>query len=148
MILPIALTAAAAAALLHIWLASRVSRLRRTHHISIGDKGNEAVLTRMRAHANFAENIPIFLVLLALVELGTGSELWLWIVALLFILARLLHAFGMDRPAPNAPRMVGMGLTVLLLVGLAGYAIYLSYAERPQPRRFDAPVTRAEAPLT
>ncbi|HEX8643032.1 MAG TPA: MAPEG family protein [Allosphingosinicella sp.] len=148
MILPISLTIAAAAALVHIWLAARVSQLRRRHHISVGDKGNETVLTRMRAHGNFSENVPIFLVLLALIELGIGSELWLWVAGLLFILARLLHAFGMDRPAPNLPRMLGMGLTALILLGLAGYAIYLSYSERPQPRRFDAPVTRAEAPRT
>lgn len=145
MILPISLTVAAAAALLHIWLSVRVSHLRRLHKVSIGDEGNRAVATRMRAHANFAENTPIFLILVALIEHGIGSPLWLWIVALLFILARLLHAFGMDRPGANALRVGGVSLCWLVLLGLAVYAIYLSYAARPQVRHIEAPAVRADA---
>ena len=139
MILPITLTIAAAAALLHVWLSVRVSHVRRLHHVSIGDEGNRAVATRMRAHGNFAENTPIFLILLALIEHGVGSELWLWIVAAIYIVARLLHAFGMDRPAPNALRIGGVALSWLVLLGLAGYALFLSYTEQSSRRAIEAP---------
>ena len=139
MILPITLTIAAAAALLHIWLSLRVSHLRRLHKVLIGDEGNRAVATRMRAHSNFAENTPIFLILLALIEHGIGSEFWLWAVAMLFIVARLLHAFGMDRPAPNALRVGGAALSWLVLLGLAGYALFLSYSEQSSRRAIEAP---------
>jgi uncharacterized protein len=139
MILPITLTIAAAAALLHVWLSLRVSHVRRLHHISIGDEGNKTVATRMRAHGNFAENTPIFLVLLALIEHGIGSAFWLWIVAALYILARLLHAFGMDRPAPNWMRIGGVALSWLLLLGLAGYALFLSYTEQSERRTIESP---------
>ena len=132
MLLPITLTIAGAAALLHIWLSMRVSRLRRSLRISIGDDGNAAVRTRMRAHANFAENVPIFLILLALLELARGSSLWLWGAAILFILARIMHAFGMDRPAPNFLRIAGIALSWLVLLGLAAWAITLPYLERQQ----------------
>ena len=148
MILPIALTIAAAAALLHIWLAARVSQLRRRHHVSIGDGGNVALATRMRAHANFAESMPIFLILLALIELAVGSDLWLWAAAILFILGRLLHAFGMDRPAPNALRMIGMGLTALVILGLAGAAIFLSYTESSNRRAIEAPQLHSAGALS
>ena len=89
MILPITLTIAGAAAILHVWLSLRVSRLRRPLKIGVGDGGNEVLLRRMRAHGNFAENMPIFLILLGLLELATGGNLWLWGAAILFILARI-----------------------------------------------------------
>ncbi|HEX9931489.1 MAG TPA: MAPEG family protein [Allosphingosinicella sp.] len=147
MILPITLTIAAAAALLHIWLSVRVSHVRRLHRVSIGDEGNKAVATRMRAHGNFAENTPIFLILLALIEHGIGSEMWLWIVAVVYILSRLLHAFGMDRPAPNWMRIGGVSLSWLVLLGLAGYALFLSYSEQSNRRAVQAPqLHSAEAP--
>lgn len=139
MILPITLTIATAAALLHVWLSVRVSHLRRLHHISIGDEGNRAVATRMRAHGNFAENTPIFLVLLALIEHGVGSELWLWLVAAVYIVARLMHAFGMDRPAPNFLRIAGVAVSWLVLIGLAGCALFLSYNEQYSRRALQAP---------
>jgi len=139
MILPITLTIAAAAALLHVWLSVRVSHVRRLHRVSIGDEGNRAVATRMRAHGNFAENTPIFLILLALIEHGIGSELWLWIVAAIYIVARLMHAFGMDRPAPNFLRMAGVAISWLVLLGLAGSALYLSYTEQSHRRQMNAP---------
>jgi hypothetical protein len=146
MILPISLTIAAAAVLLHIWLAMRVGQLRTRLKISVGDDGNPALLRRMRAHSNFIESTPLFLILLVLVEHGAGSSLWLWGAAILFILARILHAFGMDRQSPSPLRMAGMLLTVLVLVGLAGFALYLSYTDTSHQRRaIEIPqATRAE----
>jgi uncharacterized protein len=117
--LPITLTIAGAAALLNIWLGLRVSALRRQFRVSVE--------TRMRAHANFTEYTPFFLILLGLIELAKGSPSWLWLVAILFILGRLLHPFGMDRPAPNALRMIGTILTWGTMIGLAAYAITLPY---------------------
>jgi uncharacterized membrane protein YecN with MAPEG domain len=128
--LPITLTIAGAAALLSLWLSIRVSQLRARHKVSIGDGGNEAVATRMRAHANFTEYTPLFLILLGLIELARGPQTWLWAVAILFILGRIAHVFGMDRPAPNALRIGGMLATYLPLLTLAGYALALPYLER------------------
>jgi uncharacterized membrane protein YecN with MAPEG domain len=131
MMLPITLTMAGAAALINIWLAARTSRARRAHGVSIGDGGNEIVARKMRAHSNFVENTPFFLILLGLVELAAGSAFWLWIASILFILGRILHAFGMDRPSPSRPRMIGMMLTALVLLVLAVYAIALPYLKGP-----------------
>ena len=126
-VLPITLTIAAAAAVLHIWLAARVSQLRNRHKVSIGDGGNEALTRRMRAHANYGENMPIVLILLALVELGGGDVRILWGAAILFVIARILHAIGMDRPSPSRARMFGMIGSTVALVILAGYAIFILY---------------------
>ena len=143
MILPISLTIAAAAALIHVWLSVRVSQLRRLHKVPLGDGGNQAVATRMRAHANFIENAPLFLILLVLVEHSIGGAMWLWIVAILFILARLLHAFGMDRGGANALRVAGIAISWLVLLGLAGYALFLSYSDSSSRRPVEAPTIQA-----
>jgi uncharacterized membrane protein YecN with MAPEG domain len=129
--LSITITIAAAAALINVWLGVRVSRLRRKHHVSIGDGGNPAVAARMRAHANFVEYMPLFLILLGLVEAARGSSPWLWAAAILFTLGRLAHPFGMDRPAPNALRLGGMIVTWLILLGLAVCALTIPYFDRP-----------------
>src|ERR1043165_5320228 len=121
-VLPITLTVAAAAAVLHIWLAARVSQLRARHKVSIGDGGNEALIRRMRAHANYGENMPVVLILLALLELGGGDPRLLWGAAIIFVLSRICHAFGMDGGAPSRLRAVGMIGSTLALVILAGYA--------------------------
>ena len=132
MILPITLTITGAAALLNIWLARRVGQMRMAHKISIGDGGNEALTARMRAQANFIEYTPFVLILIGLIELADGSRLWLWIVGVLYILARIAHGFGMDRPRPDPLRlrMIGMMTTAIILAGLALYAIVLPYLHR------------------
>ena len=134
-ILPITLTVAGAAAILHVWLSLRVSSLRRPLKIGVGDGGNEVLLRRMRAHGNFAENMPIFLILLGLVELAIGKSIWLWGAGILFVLARIAHAFGMDRTGANILRVAGITLSWLVLLGLGGFAIYLAYTS---PSLWDA----------
>ncbi len=143
--LPITLTIAGAAALLNLWLSARVSRLRMRHKVSIGDGGNELVATRMRAHANFTEYTPLFLILLGLIELARGSQTWLWALAILFVLGRLAHAFGMDRPAPTALRIGGMLATYVPLLALAGYALALPYLERGRTESSVTFAARSEA---
>ena len=127
MILPITLTIAGAAAILNLWLSLRVGLLRHRLKISIGDGGDERVARRMRAHANFAENMPIMLILVGFVELATGGGLWLWGAGIVFIFARILHAFGMDRQGANALRGIGILLTLLMQLALGIWAILIAY---------------------
>jgi uncharacterized membrane protein YecN with MAPEG domain len=147
--LPISLTAAAAAALLHIWLSLRVSQVRRAVRVELGDGGSEPLTRRMRAHANFAENAPFFLVLLVLLELSGAHTAFLWAAVIIFILARLCHAFGMDRKGANPLRIIGIVLSLAVIGALAVWAITTTYLEMGQPaERQQAPSIRAgtEAP--
>jgi|SRR5205085_10095664 len=121
--IPITLLSAAAAVALNIWLGARVVRSRREHGVKIGDGGNDAVLRRMRAQANFLENTTLFLFLLGGIELSGGNRLALGIVAAAFVLARIAHAIGMDGPQLFRWRMVGMMTTVLAMVALSLWAI-------------------------
>lgn len=127
MLLPITLTLAAASALLNFWLATRCARVRVGEKILHGDGNNPLLAKRIRAHANYIEYAPITLILFALVELALGASLWLWIAALLFILARVAHAFGMEGDNPNAGRMIGILLTWVVMLGMAVTALYAAY---------------------
>ena len=141
LVLPITLTLAGAATLINIWIARRVGQMRGAHKVSIGDGGVEPLIARMRAHSNFVEYTPFFLILMALIEMARGSQLWLWAVGILFILARIAHVFGMDRPPGNKVRMIGMMVSAFILIGLAGYAIAIPYLEKIKPE----PITYAAA---
>jgi len=127
MLLPISLTIAGAAALVHIWLSVRVSQVRRPTRISVGDGGHDLLARRMRAHGNFSENMPLFLVLLLLVELASGGNLLLWGLGIAFMLARFAHAFGMERPSANPLRVGGIAISWAVLATLAIWAIALAY---------------------
>ena len=125
MMLPITLTTAGAAALVNFWLSWRIGQLRTSEKISIGDGGNPKLVARMRAQLNFAEYVPIVLILIGLIEGATGTHLWLWIVAALFVLGRVTHPLGMDGWMPG--RVFGMATTSLTMIGLALYAVAIPY---------------------
>ena len=127
MILPISLSMAAAAAILALWLAMRVGRVRSAERIAHGDGGHPLLAKRMRAQLNYVESAPFVLVLVALVELSGRGGTWLVLVAALFLLARIAHAFGMDNDkATNPLRAAGIGITMLTLLGLALYAALIA----------------------
>lgn len=117
--LPVTLAAAAAAAVLNIWLSIRISAIRRAAGISIGDGGNTALERRMRAQANFVENTPFVLILIAAIEISGRGTPWLAYVAGAYMLARIAHAFGMDGQGKQVGRMIGTLVTMLTLLGLA-----------------------------
>ena len=128
MTLPITLTIAAAAALVNIWLMIRCGQARTKGSVSIGDGGDDFLIRRMRAHANFTESAPIVLILIAALEATGGTSNWLWYVGIAFIVGRLAHGLGMDGGALGKGRMVGTLITMLTLAGLAIMALIPVYA--------------------
>lgn len=125
--LPVTLMTAGACALINLWLAFRTSATRGKAKVSIGDGGDEALIRRMRAHANFVEYapfiLPFILILIGLIEFTTGTALWLWLASAAFLIARVAHPLGMD--GLPVGRTVGTLVTFLLLLGLGGYAVVL-----------------------
>lgn len=82
---------------------------------AIGD----ATLTRaIRAHANFAENAPLALILLVALVLTDTATLPIHVLGATFTLARVSHALGMMRAKhPNLLRFIGNVFTWLVLLG-------------------------------
>lgn len=121
--MPITLATTGGAAILALWLGLRAGRIRSGAKISIGDGGNAALIARMRAQANYVEYAPFIVMLIAVIEFSAGTSTWLWGAAILFLVARVAHPFGMD--GMKGARAFGTVVTFLLLLGLGGYAIAL-----------------------
>ena len=126
MILQTTLSLAAAAAIINLWLAIRIGRVRGKEKIIHGDGGNPELIRRMRAQSNFIENVPLALILIGAIEAtGKGGD-WLAIVGAVLMLARVSHAIGMDNPGGNAWRSIGVMVTMLTLIGLAVVAVLIA----------------------
>jgi len=127
MTLTVTLLAAAAAAGLNIWLGYRIAQLREAHKVSVGDGGNEALLRRMRAQANYIENAPFFLILLGALELSGANRMFLAGTAIVFLGARVAHGIGMDGGDSKRWRTVGMIAQTIALIALAVDAAIIGF---------------------
>ncbi|MDE2597279.1 MAG: MAPEG family protein [Sphingomonadales bacterium] len=119
------LAMAAAAAIINLWLGMRIGRIRHAEKISVGDGGNDLLTRRMRAQLNFAENTPLFLILVGGIELAGKGGVWLAPVAGVFMLGRVAHAIGMDGKL-QAGRMFGALSAMIGMLGLAVVAVLIS----------------------
>ena len=121
MAIPVTVALAAFCGLLLVGLASRVSMLRFGLKIPFGDGGNPALMRAIRTHGNTAEHAPIFLLLALALELAGGTTAFLWGVAVLFVVSRLLFTAGVLGRGLHLLRMAGAGGTYLaqLLLALA-----------------------------
>lgn len=126
MSLPLTLTMAAAAGLINIWLAIRIGQVRNSQKVSVGDGGNEFVIRRMRAHSNFVEFTPFVLILIAGLEASGYAAQWMWVVGVVYMLGRIAHGLGMDGGTLQIGRTLGIIVTMLTLLGLSGYAVYVA----------------------
>ena len=120
MLLPVTLCAAAAAAIITLWLGLRIGQLRASSNIIHGDGGVPLLTRRMRAQLNFVEYTPFVLVLIAAIELsGKGGDWLAWV----YFVGRILHPLGMDAEGPHWARKTGVIVTLLVLLGLALAAV-------------------------
>jgi len=84
-------------ALLFVALSVRTLRMRRRLKIAIGDAGNQAMLRAMRVHSNFAEYVPLSLLLIYFVEVSGANSLLVHVLALCLLAGRASHAFGVSQ---------------------------------------------------
>lgn len=101
-------------ALMFLALAVRVVRLRRSLQVGIGSGGHDSLERAVRTHANFAEYVPLALILLVLVEIATATPVWLLhLLGLVLLAGRVMHGFlGLNRRAGySSGRFFGTALT-------------------------------------
>jgi uncharacterized membrane protein YecN with MAPEG domain len=126
MLLPTTLCLAAAAAVINLWLSIRIGNLRMKGKILYGDGGDEMLMRRMRAHANFVENTPLVLILIAAIEAAGKGATWLAVVGGIYMLGRIGHGFGMDGGSRQPLRSAGAAITMLTQIALAVVAVLVA----------------------
>ncbi len=128
--LPFTSFIAALLALMLIWLAVHVIRGRLKYKTGLGDGGEEELLRRRSAQANFCEYVPLALILMALAELQAAALYYLLMMGLLLFLGRVSHAASLLSREPAGKgikaRQAGMVMTFLSLLMGAGYAFYVA----------------------
>ena len=125
MLVPIAAFYASLLALIFVFLVFYVGSKRNATDVAILDGGDVEPAERIRRHANFAENVPIPLVLLFALELNGASALLLHALGTVLVLARIAHPFGIDHQKLRHP-LRGLGSLATLGVTLvaAGVAFW------------------------
>ncbi len=126
--LKITMLLAAVLALLYVWLAVQVIQLRRKHHVSLGAGGHADLDLAIRAHGNFAEYVPLSLILLACAELNQAPVYLVVVFAVLVFAGRAMHAYGFHVSTSHMTmRVRGMMCTFAALVGMAVMDIALYF---------------------
>jgi uncharacterized membrane protein YecN with MAPEG domain len=107
-------------ALLYVVLGLQVSRLRRGNRVVFGDGDNIKLRSAIRAHANFAEYVPIIVLLVAMLEMSGLPATRVHLLMGALLVARLLHPLGMYVGPRTMQfqicRVGGITLTLFVLV--------------------------------
>lgn len=108
---------AAITGLIFIFLTFRTIANRIRAQVSIGSAGDKQLERAIRAHGNFAEFVPLALVLVFLLEMQIGQSVWIHALGVMLVVGRLLHAFGVSQVKENLRfRQVGMVLTLAVII--------------------------------
>lgn len=133
---PVTLAAASLLTLMFAALTARVFQARVKSKISMGvgnqttigmgeEENGSPLLIASRTHANFAEFVPLSLLLLGFIETSGGKHMVVIALAAVLIVARLAHAIGLARKSPNPFRMAGAVLQLLWLLAAGIYGLVL-----------------------
>lgn len=115
---------AALLTLLYLILTFRIIFLRGKLRAPLGDAGDRALQRAIRAHANFAEYVPLALLLMLMAAGSGATSTLLHGLGGALLLGRLLHAGGVSQVREPLPmRIAGMVLTTGCLFASAGYLL-------------------------
>ena len=108
-----------------LWL--RVSGLRMQARVSIGDGGNLALADRIRRHGNFAEHVPLALILLAILERDGVQPAALHALGATLVVARIVHPLGLKHDRiPHPLRALGAMATFAVTLTSALWVLSIS----------------------
>jgi uncharacterized membrane protein YecN with MAPEG domain len=115
--------------MIFIKLSFAVIKLRRQNKVGLGNGGNDDLERAIRAQGNFAEYVPLGIILIACLELNGAPWVLVATPGITLIIGRLIHAKGINTPPPDfSKRVLGMqftfGTLITLIVFNVGWALY------------------------
>ena len=118
------------AGILVLWfvvLSMRVVNVRR-RGIPFGDNGDAKITRVVRAQANFAEYVPLALLLMGFLEASRYSIYLLHALGIVLVIARLLHGCALSLGwSIRFGRSVGSALTFIVLLIEAALCLYQGF---------------------
>jgi uncharacterized membrane protein YecN with MAPEG domain len=125
--MPITAFYAGLLAFVFVVLSFRTIGARRAAKVEIGDGSDRELLRRMRVHANFAEYVPIALILMALAETMKPTPLLLHVIGIALLGGRIVHAYALSQSPHILPlRVAGMVATLTAIMAAAATCLALA----------------------
>ena len=124
MSLPISMLYLSLLSLTALTITIGIVKVRMKTGISLGDGDDENLKRVMRVQSNLLENLLPFSILFILLELNNASIILLHTIGTVFLIARLIHAFGFSKKSGRSfGRYYGsvfswLSLAVLIVVNL------------------------------
>lgn len=114
----------------YIFLSVRVVRIRRQEKVGIGDANNVRLRRAIRAHGNFAEYVPLTVILAAFVEIQQFAAIIVHALCWILIIGRVIHAYGVSQEKEDYRfRVAGMVLT-FASIAISALFLFGSFAAK------------------
>jgi uncharacterized protein len=110
--------------LIQIPLTVMVGYRRVQTDIQFMDGGDQTLLRRMRAHANYTETVPIVLLAMGAAEVAQAPQWLLWTGGLSLLTGRIMHAAILVSKGWGLPRAIGMILTFIPMAVFGGWCVF------------------------
>jgi uncharacterized membrane protein YecN with MAPEG domain len=128
MLVPVTALYTALLAVVALALQQHVGRERLRAGVSLGEGGDPGLLVAMRRQANFVEQVPLALLLLALIELNGASPSTLHALGATLLASRIVHPIGLRAEQGRVPARlvgaVGTLIVVILEIGIASWQLF------------------------
>lgn len=113
--------------LFYFALSMNVIRNRWRYKQSLGAGGEAKMERAIRVHGNFAEYVPLIMIMMGFLEMGKAPSGWLHAFGVCLVMGRLLHAYGLAFVhGTSKGRFIGMLFTFSALIGCSIQLIVLA----------------------
>ncbi len=117
-------------AFIMLFLAYKTSARRTEAKINLGTGNDDLMERRSRAFGNFIEFVPMFILLMAMMEVQGYGTIYVHILGITTVVGRILHALGMTNSIKIINgRFVGAILAYLSLLVAGAFVLYMSASQ-------------------